>query len=54
MFGDLYFHLRNMEPCEATFPGTSQDVFCTTERIMHGPYHRTSTKVSWRNFFEFM
>eukprot|EP01114_Cavostelium_apophysatum_P014917 TRINITY_DN3976_c0_g1_i1.p1 TRINITY_DN3976_c0_g1~~TRINITY_DN3976_c0_g1_i1.p1 ORF type:complete len:1053 (+),score=230.57 TRINITY_DN3976_c0_g1_i1:184-3342(+) len=47
VFSDLYVHLRNLEPCECIFPqeGGNSRIFCTTERMVHGLYHRSSEKV---------
>jgi len=38
-------HIGNLEPCEATYPHQTNEVItCTTERMVHGPFHRSSEK----------
>lgn len=50
VFQELLEHISNLEPCEALYPlETSRNIYCTTEKMCHGSYHRSSEKV-WSNW----
>ena len=45
VYNELVMFMSYLEPCEATYSfSDGRQIVCTTERMVHGPHHRSSHK----------